>query len=225
MSSRPPERLPSFTWVCIVSFLISYAPYSGTLFPFKLGSLIPPAHAAESSDVTRGADAASPSQVQGEGKTGDDSRRGEDHPQRAREAQSPRHLSMESGRASGENSLGVSAILPEASLSAGAATLSIPISVPPGRGGISPHLALTYNSYQGNGWVGIGWNLDLGTIQGSTKKGLNYAPWDFVAAVNGSSSELIPRGDWGEHYFGAKIDAALSNGLLERLAIEMPSYR
>jgi len=42
--------------------------------------------------------------------------------------------------------------------------LNIPIEVPPGRKGIEPKLSLSYNSYSSNGWTGMGWNLDLGSI-------------------------------------------------------------
>jgi RHS repeat-associated protein len=41
----------------------------------------------------------------------------------------------------------------------GSATASIPISVPPGLGGLEPSLSLNYNSNGQNGVVGEGWNL------------------------------------------------------------------
>jgi len=41
----------------------------------------------------------------------------------------------------------------------GAATLNIPIDVPPGRAGMKPNLSLSYSSSNGNGYVGVGWTL------------------------------------------------------------------
>jgi hypothetical protein len=75
----------------------------------------------------------------------------------------------------------------------GAATAAIPIDVPPGKAGIAPKIALTYNSYQPNGWIGVGWTLDMGSIQRATKRSANYTSNDYVASVNGSVSELVAR--------------------------------
>src|SRR5882672_834942 len=58
------------------------------------------------------------------------------------------------------------------SLYTGAFTYAYPIAVPPGRKGIQPDLKLIYNSQANNGWLGIGWDLSLGSIQRSTKNGL-----------------------------------------------------
>ena len=42
----------------------------------------------------------------------------------------------------------------------GAATYTIPITLPPGRAGIEPKLTLNYNSQAGNGLLGMGWSLE-----------------------------------------------------------------
>lgn len=42
----------------------------------------------------------------------------------------------------------------------GHAQYSIPIEVPPGRGGIQPELSLQYSSLRGNGTLGVGWALE-----------------------------------------------------------------
>ena len=49
-------------------------------------------------------------------------------------------------------------------------TYSVPIEVPPGRGGVVPDLALRYNSRAGNGLVGVGWSL----------AGLSFAVYTFA---------------------------------------------
>jgi len=92
----------------------------------------------------------------------------------------------------------------------GAATSSIPILVPAGRGGIGPNLSLSYNSIQKNAALGIGWNLDMGFIQRSTKQGTHYDAYNFFAIVNGASLELVARGDWGAGFYGAKIEESFA---------------
>ncbi len=89
----------------------------------------------------------------------------------------------------------------------GAAVYNIPIEVPPGRKGIQPNLALTYNSYTSNGWIGVGWSLEIGSIERSTKRGMDYSANDYVSSGDG---ELVERTDWGTNYFGAKVEEAFS---------------
>ena len=50
----------------------------------------------------------------------------------------------------------------KASISGGAASYSIPITLPPGRAGIQPGVSLNYSSNGGNGLMGQGWSLSAG---------------------------------------------------------------
>ncbi|MDP2941373.1 MAG: LamG-like jellyroll fold domain-containing protein, partial [Candidatus Omnitrophota bacterium] len=90
----------------------------------------------------------------------------------------------------------------------GRAVFSLPIYVPQGRRGIQPNISLTYSSGAGNGPLGVGWSLELGAIERSTKKG---APkYDdnsdtFVFNSGGSSSELV---SIGSGQYRAKIEGA-----------------
>lgn len=77
--------------------------------------------------------------------------------------------------------------------SMGAYGYSYPIQVPPGRGGLAPQLALNYSSLAGNGWLGLGWNLSIGSIERSIKKGKpGYTDKDtFVITLKGTSITLV----------------------------------
>ncbi len=86
---------------------------------------------------------------------------------------------------------------PEADLFTGSARTAIAIEVPPGRGSMTPRLALTYSSNGGPGPIGHGWTLPVGRIARSTKHG--PPSWDdaadtFVLELPGSSAELIELG-------------------------------
>jgi len=89
---------------------------------------------------------------------------------------------------------------------AGAASAGIPILVPPGRNGIAPNLNLSYNSTGKNGALGIGWSLEVGTIQRQSKLGIDYTGEDFIFANSEASFDIVRRHDWGSGYYGAKIE-------------------
>ncbi|MFH0985803.1 MAG: toxin TcdB middle/N-terminal domain-containing protein, partial [Candidatus Omnitrophota bacterium] len=85
----------------------------------------------------------------------------------------------------------------QADLFTGRAQTSVPIFVPPGRKNVQPGLSLNYSSSSGNGWVGVGWSLEMGSIQRDVKKGVpHYDATDtFIFSLQGVSSELVSLGN------------------------------
>lgn len=120
-------------------------------------------------------------------------------------------LAAEEGASVETGNLGVTLSPPESSLFTGGAQYKIPISLPSGRAKMAPNLALTYSSFQKSNWIGVGWSLDMGSIQRSTKHGLKtnssgkYIGSDFVASINGSTAELVPVGN---NIYRSKIEGA-----------------
>lgn len=83
---------------------------------------------------------------------------------------------------------------------------TVPIVVPPARQGASPKLGLTYQSSAGNGWCGVGWKLEMGRIERSSKFGVPIK-WNgasplseyddskgFVLTFGGTAANLVPIG-------------------------------
>ncbi len=65
---------------------------------------------------------------------------------------------------------GLALVDPPAPNNGGSAQLSYPLIVPHGRG-LTPELALAYDSGAENGWVGLGWDLSVGEISVDTEFG------------------------------------------------------
>jgi len=83
---------------------------------------------------------------------------------------------------------------PRVDPASGIAGVIVPIDVPPGRHGLQPEVALRYLSTAGPGNAGYGFNLDLGSIERSTRYGLpRFDNTDlFVMTLGGASYELYP---------------------------------
>ncbi len=93
-----------------------------------------------------------------------------------------------------------------------------PIRVAPARNGSEPTINLVYDSGSGNGFCGVGWSLDLGTIQRETRYGVPFL-WQngvatsydnnkgFVSSFQGVNGRLVSIG-------GAEYRAAIDREFL-----------
>jgi RHS repeat-associated protein len=81
----------------------------------------------------------------------------------------------------------------------GDAELSFPLVVPPGRRGLAPELAVRYRSGKGggaDGWLGLGWDLELPSVSVSTLFGVPpYAPDRESESYLLNGDPLAPRAD------------------------------
>ncbi len=101
---------------------------------------------------------------------------------------------------------GSGTVMPD--LFTGTMSYSIPIEVVPGRKGIQPNLALTYRSNNGNGWVGVGWDLEIGAIERSASNGVDYSADKYILRMAGSAIDLI---SISTNSYRAKIEGAFLN--------------
>ncbi len=101
----------------------------------------------------------------------------------------------------------------------GALELKFAIPLPPGRKAMAPELFLAYRSGAGNGILGVGWQLALGSIRRSTRNGLDFRGIRFEH----DAAELVPRPDWGTGFYGAKRESEFRKYrfLSDRLGWEM----
>jgi RHS repeat-associated protein len=96
----------------------------------------------------------------------------------------------------------------------GTGSMSVPISISPGRSGFGPQLSLSYDSGAGNGPFGFGWNLSLPSITRKTDKGLpKYEDAnDSDVFILSGAEDLVPEyrqdadGSWVNNHAGYHRD-------------------
>ncbi|MDO9103680.1 MAG: toxin TcdB middle/N-terminal domain-containing protein [Methylovulum sp.] len=91
-------------------------------------------------------------------------------------------------------------------LNTGTASYRVNLTIPPGINRHQPTLALVYNGGHGNSPLGIGWRLNIPSIQRQTDKGLpSYADSDTF--IHSEGGELVPLEDGA---FRFKIEGAFT---------------
>jgi len=66
----------------------------------------------------------------------------------------------------------ITLISPPQASQKGDANISYPIKIPAGRGGLQPQVSLQYSNQGGNGWLGLGWNINTPAITIDTRWGV-----------------------------------------------------
>jgi RHS repeat-associated protein len=78
----------------------------------------------------------------------------------------------------------------------GAASEHLPLEITPGRKQFQPHLSLSYSSLGGRAELGLGWLLDVGHIERSSRHGTPalFGPNEFIVSIAGTGAELVSTG-------------------------------
>ncbi len=101
----------------------------------------------------------------------------------------------------------------------GAASVTVPIRVPPGRKHATPELALRYSSHGGLSFVGLGWSLPLGVLSRSVENGtpscLGPDPEAFRLTLSASSNDLVRE---SEDRFLLEYDEGWAEAIPDRAA-------
>ncbi|HPN57431.1 MAG TPA: SpvB/TcaC N-terminal domain-containing protein, partial [Candidatus Omnitrophota bacterium] len=89
----------------------------------------------------------------------------------------------------------------------GSGNMSIPIYTPAGRAGVQPNVALAYSHRGSNDVLGVGWSINFGAIERSTKNGVpEYDGTDtFICTLGGGSFELV---NIGGNEYRARVEGA-----------------
>jgi hypothetical protein len=100
---------------------------------------------------------------------------------------------------------GITLIEPPVPNSRGTANVHMPIEVPPGRNGLQPQLAISYDSDAGNGWLGVGWNVQTPSVEIDTRFGVPKYDGSETYLLDGAALTKrvdVPTGapTDGEHY-------------------------
>src|SRR5262245_15081318 len=84
----------------------------------------------------------------------------------------------------------INLIEPPQANATGDARLNYPIELPAGRNGLQPELATHYDSARSNGWLGLGWDLTISSIDIDTRWGVpRYDTGQIDGTPNGLETE------------------------------------
>ncbi len=103
----------------------------------------------------------------------------------------------------------------------GDASVSYPLSIPSGRLGMAPSVALNYSSDAGGGWLGQGWSIPIPQISVDTRWGVpQYDPEDETELYTLNGSQLVFSTEDGiylpnRHYEGT-CDTELEDRIADR---------
>nr|WP_228530548.1 MULTISPECIES: toxin TcdB middle/N-terminal domain-containing protein [Myxococcaceae] len=92
----------------------------------------------------------------------------------------------------GDPASGIELISPPAGNGLGTARVGFALQLPAGRGAHNPSLALAYDSTAGNGWVGVGWDLSVSSVQVDTRFGAPFHDGSERFTLDGE--QLVPVG-------------------------------
>lgn len=90
-------------------------------------------------------------------------------------------------------------LYPRVDKSSGAYIQTIPIVVPPGRNGVQPNLAISYNSQRlEDGFFGYGWNINIPYIERINRRGTNnmYTDDYFYSSLSGELASTTVSGQY-----------------------------
>ncbi len=90
-------------------------------------------------------------------------------------------------------SAGIDLVEPPEGNNLGTARLGLPIRLPPARGAYQPALSLAYDSDGGNGWLGVGWDLPVSSVQIDTRHGVPH--FDGTERFLLDGAQLVPSGE------------------------------
>src|SRR4051794_13919813 len=79
----------------------------------------------------------------------------------------------------------------------GAGAMTVPIATSPGRAGLTPQLALAYDSSAGNGPCGLGWRIAVPAVTINTNNGVAKYDGDADVYVLSGGDDLVPALDPG----------------------------
>jgi RHS repeat-associated protein len=95
----------------------------------------------------------------------------------------------------------IALIEPPTANSDGSAEISLPIKLPAGRNGLQPSLALNYSSRAGNGWLGLGWSLNVPAITVETRWGVPHYDAIYESETYLLNGQQLARKDTGDLYY------------------------